>query len=299
MADALGLDTDIRQIALPRTGENFFATAESEKIVTIWSFQQRTRVRTLSTILDFGGDRLGLVSIHKPIVVSGSWRKGAAGYDGNTGGILWARRDLKKIQQVRDVSDNSLALIGIGVHGGAYHIVSAHTGEDWLKLQKVTEVYASAYEPSYLLVDSDNTIRLSFGFRSRFIWKRPLLSFAVLHAAFSPQHLAYSEANGSAYCVDFHGKELWKFQPEPGNHITRIACNSEGQQWLAISWNFRHGGPKRLLAINTDGNSGLLADIGNCLEAEFSAGGNCIITSAGEVISAQTGNSVWRFVGRE
>src|SRR5260370_17518378 len=100
MTEAFDKDIGIKHIAVPRTGEDLLAIGESKKRVTVWSFQARRKVCRLATVLDFGGPRLGLACKGQPIVVAGSWRKGAVAYKDKSAEILWSRPDLKGIQQL-------------------------------------------------------------------------------------------------------------------------------------------------------------------------------------------------------
>jgi hypothetical protein len=238
---------------------------------------------------------LGIVCSSEPVVVAGSWKKGAAAYDASTGQCLWSRRDLKYIQYVQDLSNEYSLVVGIGLEDAPYHILRADTGENTSKLANIAEVYPSFFDPLYLLVGVDKTVHLSAELRSPSIWKKVLVSFAILHAAFSPTQVAYSESAGWVYCFDFYGTEIWRLQPEPDHHIMRLIWDSARQQWLAIKWNYQHGGPKSLLEIDAAGNARVIASIGDRWLAEFLPSGRHIITSKGEVISTDSGESVWKF----
>src|SRR5262249_32853018 len=108
----------VRHIAVPRTGDDFFATGEFERDVTVWSLKARKCIGVMRTILDFGGTRLAVPCADRPFIITGSWRKGVAAYEGTTGGVLWSRKDLKNVQQVCDLSDNGGLQVGIGLDNG-------------------------------------------------------------------------------------------------------------------------------------------------------------------------------------
>jgi hypothetical protein len=286
------------QLALPRgEGIDLFAASHSESIVAVWSFAKRKKVAEFNTSLDFGGLRLTMGSCASsdiPIISTGSWRNGLTSYTANDGTVLWTRSDLRKIQQVCDLSGGKQSLIGVGLNSGPYHILSADTGKDQLKLTGIKTVYASSFDPVYLLQDNMKHVHLST-FQMPSIWKKALISFALLHAAFSPKQIAFSEAGGSVSCFDFYGTKLWEFLPQADHHILRLVWASILQRWLAIDWNFRYGGSKRLFEIDADGKARMVMTIGDCQQAEFTQDGTHLVTSAGEIISTQSAATVWTF----
>jgi outer membrane protein assembly factor BamB len=295
VSEPFDTDVGIRHIALTRANEDIFATAHSEKEVTVWSFKTRRRLSTFSTILDFGGPRLGLSYAGWPMVIAGSWTRGVVAYHGSNGEIQWSRPDLRNVQQVRDFSDGSSSIVGVGLDQGPFHILNVETGQNHSELASIKEIYPSPFGSLYLLLSLDKAVHLSVELRLPAIWKRPLVSFAILDAAFSPGQVAYSEAGGSVYCFDLYGTEIWRFRPEQGHHVMQLAWDWDGQRWLAVNWPYQLGGPKLLLEIDTKGNSRVVASLGHSLEVEFFPSGKYLITSSGEVVSTQSGESVWKF----
>jgi len=286
----------IELIALPRMGKfNLFAAGQNENIVTVWSFREQRKISEFKTILDFGGFRLAMPSYSDLIISTGSWSRGVTSYTAEHGDILWSRSDLKNIQQVCDLSNNGLPLIGIGLDSGSYHILRVDTGEDHFKLAGVKNIYASPFEPFYLLVDSTRHIHLST-LRLPSIWEHPFNSFGMLHAAFSPEQIAFSEAGGCVSCFDFYGTKLWEFHPQADHHVLRLVWDIALQRWLAIDWNFKSGGTKHLFEIDIEGTARPLMSLGNCQQAEFSSDGTYLIISTGKVISTQSATTAWTFL---
>jgi hypothetical protein len=60
--------TAIRQLATSRTGR-VLAAAEFERVVHLYDLTTSGHLRTLDTILDFGGDRLAISNDGKTLVV--------------------------------------------------------------------------------------------------------------------------------------------------------------------------------------------------------------------------------------
>jgi hypothetical protein len=69
--------TAIRQIACAHDGD-LFATAEFESRVETWSLAKRSRICSFSTIVDFGGRRLGFSHELKPKLGSVAPSRGVA-----------------------------------------------------------------------------------------------------------------------------------------------------------------------------------------------------------------------------
>lgn len=286
----------IELLAMPRSGKmNFFAAGYPEKRVAIWSVTERKKISELNTVLDFGGSRLAMVLHDKLIVATGSWDEGISAYSAEQGEVLWSRPDLIHIQQVCDLSDDKIAFIGVGMDSGAYRILRAGTGEDHTKLAGIRKIYASPHGPLYLLEDNTKHIHLS-ALRSPPLWKTPLSSFAVLHAAFSPTEVAISESGGFVTCFDFYGTKLWEFQPEDRHHVLHLCWDMVLQRWLAINWQYQTGGSKLLIEIDSHGVSRSLMDLGKYIETEFSPDGSYLITSNGKVISTQSTEVLWTFL---
>jgi outer membrane protein assembly factor BamB len=283
----------IDQIAVARGQPDLFATGEFERRVRLWSFRQRSRIAELSTVLDSGGSRLLPVWAGRPIVIAGSYTKGVEAYEAKTGRVLWSRRDLKGVQQICELSKSGSILVGVGCEDRPYEVITAETGKSVSTIAGVKELYASPFQPLYLATGKDLVYLSSL--LATTVWKRRLVSFAVLDAAFSPEQVAYSEAGGSLYCLDFVGNVAWSFHPEADHHVLRLVWRSEPANWLAIEWNYERGGSKRLLAINVKGETRLLSELRDYAELAFFRHGSHLITSDGEVISTTSGELVWKF----
>jgi hypothetical protein len=76
----------------------WFATAECEHAVEVWSLAERRLMSSFETVLDPGGRRLALLAEDRPIVVAGAYhRHGICAYDALSGDRLWQRKELKRV----------------------------------------------------------------------------------------------------------------------------------------------------------------------------------------------------------
>src|SRR5262249_29443618 len=115
----------VRHIAVPQTDGDFFATAEFEERVTLWSILRRKKLAEIKTVLDFGGKRLTLVQESVFTVLSaGSFYGPVNAYD-MEGSILWSRKDLVGVQQLTAIPNALEPMIGVGADNQPYKILSA------------------------------------------------------------------------------------------------------------------------------------------------------------------------------
>jgi hypothetical protein len=286
-------DGSIRQIAVPLTGADFFATAEFEAKVTLWSFAKRAKLTELNTALDFGGNRLALVGNREMLLLTARFSGPLEAY--NPGGkLLWSRTNLFGIQQLTELWRKEQLAIGVGCEHGPYLILDPLNGATLASMRGATKIFANPYAPVMLYVNDDRSICLGTIDAKR-LWQHSLQSFTVLHAAFSPTEVAYSEATGPLRCVQIDGNKKWEIAPTQDRHFVRTAWNCGTGRWMAIDWNYESGGSKRLFEITEDGMASVIADLGEPAGVEFFGGGDYLVTSSGEIVATGSGEVIWRF----
>lgn len=283
----------IAEVTVPRSGDRLFAAAESETHVYVCSLENRKTIRQLETVFGFGGGRLAISAV-VPILVAGSWTHGLQALDYSNGGLLWHRKDLRHIQPMSDLSGPDGARFGVGLEEGPLHIIDGETGRTIMKLAGVREILPSSFGDLYLWV-AKRHVALSKLNGSSPIWKQPLVSFGILEAAFSPEQVAYAEAGGSVYCMDFTGQPVWTFVPSKGVHVRALAWEPKGSRWLAVTHPFDAKGLSwELIEISQEGVSRTIYPLSDTGEALFSAGATYLITTEG-VIETASSKMVWDF----
>src|SRR5215471_4978584 len=284
----------IRHIAVPQADGDIFATAEFEEKVTLWSIESRKKLAEIRTVLDFGGKRLALVQEHSLCLLSAARYYGPVSAYDLEGNVLWSRKDLVGVQQLSAIPNAPEPMIGVGADDQPYRILSALDGKEITQLDEVKEVYASCLTTQMLAITRRRWLSL-LKLDSTSIWKRPLKSFGVLHACLSSKEVAYSEAGGAMYCFDLDGAQKWILSPKKDRHFLRVAWNQAGGRWIAIDWNYAHGGPKQLLEIGEAGASTLITNLGEPTETEFFATGDRLVTSNGDILDLQSGQVIWNY----
>ena len=284
----------IRHIAVDNESSGLFATADFEQSVTLWSYKQRSALTRLHTVLDFGGKRLAIDGHQQGLVAAAAYPGPIELFSG-LGSTLWNRADLKMVQQLAFVSLENSVLLGVGADEQPYRLIAADDGREVARIPEVAVVVPNFFSKQLLCVTRRNSIVL-IDDRLTTLCERPLVSFGVLHAAFSPADFAYAEAAGSIYCTDYRGTQRWCVAPEEGHHFLRLVWNSETCIWLAIAWDYEHGGEKQLFSISDVGKCEHVGVLGDSAELEFAAGGKHLITSDGDVLDSSSLKSVWRFL---
>jgi outer membrane protein assembly factor BamB len=285
----------IRHIAAPQAGKDIFATAEFEEKVTLWSMRDRKKLAEIRTVLDFGGARLAVVQESSfCLLIAGRFGGPLNAYD-LEGNVLWSRRDLVGVQNLASILTDSEPAIGVGADDQPYRILSALNGKEIVQLNGIKEVYASSMTTQILAITS-NSAMFSAAVGSAPLWKQPLRSFAVLHGCLSSSGVAYSEAAGAMYCFDLFGTQKWILNPEKGHHFLKLAWNQPVGRWMAIDWDYAHGGSKRLLGISPTGSLETVADLGEPAETEFFTSGGRLVTSSGDVFDLHSGQVIWNFL---
>ena len=283
----------IEQIGVTRSGSDLFATGANHCSVDVWSLAKKERIGELSTILDFGGERLAVLPGDFPLTIVGSWDKGVQAYDATSGRALWSRRDIKHVQELCDLSTSELLSVGIGTDEEGYHIVDAVNGKTIYTFPRVRKVFPHPKQGIYLFVTREYLFVSTL--TTQPAWKVKLRSFAVLDAAFSDDALIYSESAGSVYCVDFFGHELWSCSKLPQRHMLELTWQEDGEKWLGIEWDYENGGPKRLVEIGPERRPKYLLNLGECRQQKFFGDGSYIATSHGKIISTKTLSVIWEF----
>lgn len=287
----------VRHIDCPVGEGDLFVTAQFERTVTLWSFQQRRAVATFDTVLDFGGTRLALVPGERPVVITAAYHKrGVAAYDARTGAISWQRKDLKHVQDVRWLAGAKASpQIEVGFDADPLLVLDTRSGITLTSFEGVREAWAHPYATLAVQV-AKGSVKLCSLPEWTVLWEQPLRSFAVLSAAIGPSSLAFSEAGGPLRCFDFEGRCLWERTSDKGSHVLEVAWSEASGSWVAVEWPYETGGARVLLALDANGiliNKRMLGMVSTC---KLFAGGRYLVTSAGQVIDVETGQVGWEFL---
>jgi PQQ-like domain len=296
----------IRHIACPRERRSdWFATAEFEHRVDVWSFCERRLVSSFATVLEFGGDRLAFQGDDSPTVLAGAYhRDGICAYDARTGDQRWQRKDLNRIQQVQPLAGDRIA---VSRDERPLHVLKRETGETLAEIRGAVGCYGPADREVALLElgrRGPKSIVLYDLVTLDRLWKTSLSSFAVLDAAFGPDALAVSEAGGPVRCLDYDGIEQWRWSPPLGEHFLRLTWSEGLARFCGVLLEYESRGSQALVTFGEQGEIESAIEIAAATEHAFLAGGDLLVvaplddaktSAAGEVLAVPTAELVWRF----
>ena len=284
------LDSAIRTISIAGCSPTA-AAASFERKVQIWNIATAELVSEIETVFEFGGDRLTL-SPNGECCVAASFRAGQKGgvvcYETRSGGKVWHRADLRRVQGVRFSATGET--IRCRVEGGPIQTLDAHTGLTLGSLRKIREVFDSPFTTHELQVPHVRDGDLIIAGSTKLLV--PRLTFAILDAAFTPDALCLSEASGPVRCVDLGtAKERWRYTPPAGNHVLGLSYQTD-QSFYGVQWAYESGGPVMLLQFaQSTGDARNVCDLKSFPDA-FAFGHGYVLVSSGDVVSLPTGSIV-------
>ena len=269
---------------------SIIAAALFERTVQIWNWGSGERVCEFDTVTD-GHCHLSL-SPAGDYLVAANWRAGKRGgvacYSTSTGEMQWHRHDIRRARRVCYSSDGTS--IWCGVEGSPLQELDARTGGTQISLRAVQEVFDSPYSDHRLAIS-----RKHIFIKGKKDIAIPSLSFAVLDAAFSPSALCLTEARGIVRCVDIDlGHELWRYEPPKSSHVIFVSYNHSDRSFYGTQWNFESGGPNSLIRISEV--TGALTEVCqlNAYPDSCCFGDGVVVTSSGEVVSLENGQTLRR-----
>jgi hypothetical protein len=297
----------IRQLAATYDGPRI-AAAEFECTVQIWDLRTRKRFSVFETLLDFGGTRLA-ISPRGDTCAAAAYRPGGlACYATDSGDVVYARNDLKKLQRLVYSPDGKLLYCG-GAEG-PLRILDAATGTDLARYRSTDKVFCSSHQPIELLTKRRRPLELRRVGGKR-IATIARMGFAVHDIAFGTDRVCVSEAGGGnpfrsdnapplLRCLDTRsGSELWRYAPRQDCNIPCLAYAPKAMAFFGVEYQFKAGGDKRLLRFELAlGKPTLVARMKKpCATQVFCARGEALLTSEGELIDVFEGISkrVFRF----
>jgi hypothetical protein len=274
----------IRHLAASRSGR-IVAAAEFQSAVSIWDLETQTKQSQFDSILDFGGTRLAIDEEGKRCVAAAYHVHGIACYNPQTGEVLWARKDLKKVQRIAisPLQDT----IACGFEGGPLQILSMRNGKTLQKVRGCHHLHLSPHEPIQL-ADKRNPVLETLD--GSVIARLGRESFAVLSVAFGHGAVAISEAGGPIRCFRTStGELLWRYGGPQGCHSLRLGYNTERRRFLSVEWPYQKGGRTTLFVFGPNGRIEAQFPLDSSIVQEFCLSGTRLLSSSGWLLDTTTG----------
>lgn len=280
----------IRHIA-PSSHDDMVAVALFEHVVSLWDLTTGLQISEFETILDFGGARLALSQEESACLAAAYNVHGLACYDTPSGRLRWHRKDLKKIQQIAVTPDGSSAYCCFDE--GPCQVISISTGDTTESIRSVRGVWVDS-RGDFQLRESR---KLAVANRDKKeVFRFAPESFGVLDAAMSKTHLAISEAGADVRVFDLsNGQQVVRHAQPENHHVLKLASSPDGPYFYGVQWKYSSGGPKLLFRFSQDSpEQQLIRDLGQTAEIAFCRGGGFLLTSEGEVVDCNSGDTVMR-----
>lgn len=230
------------------------------------------------------------------VVVAGGWTaRRVCGYQGETGELLWSRKDLHQTQAARDLGHGRVAIESASA--SEVVIVDGASGDTVSKVASAGVLHGSAFEPLAVIAKASETdwLELRDVERATRVWRRRMVPFALLDASFSPEALLISEVAGPVRCYSLEGEQTWQWNVPDGTHVIRSCWNVELGKWIAALWFYRDSSIAVICVLSTAGELESVKEVGYQTTVDFLAGGEALVCSSGDVLSVTDGEVVWSF----
>jgi hypothetical protein len=270
-------------IAVADGRDSLFATLDADGIVSVWTGPYDMRSQFSADLarvsVPVPARRLAIVSGSETAsVVVGSWTQGVAAFD-LQGAILWHRRDIHHVQDLRTVqggvSEHRILTV-VRERGGG--LILGPTGGTKYRVDKA-QFLDGWPDTSLLVFDGKNVSRRASPY-SESSWKLELRTFAVLDAVVGEGALICG-ADGFLTYVDGSGDVAWRMPVGDGERIVSARAHPNSDAWLCLSVSNRPKGGPQILRITQAGEVAARVDLpGDWLD--FVCGGRFIVASTGE-----------------
>jgi hypothetical protein len=268
------------------------AAAFFEKTVQIWSSKTGQQLGEFQTMFDFGGRRLALTPDGSTCIV-GAWgqlgrgARGLGAYSIPDGKLLWNRKDIRRIQDVR--LSGSGQEIYCGVQDASAHIIETSTGETIRRVRATEKIVGSQYTPNQVIEQKRGRYLVRGGCE----FEIQPLSSALLDAAFSPDAVCLSELRDSSHPSEIGGIRLIDLATgescwHVALHSSRLTYNLADQKFYCVSRERVAPHNWFLTRLQSDLLKCEQKILDKCWDAAFTPSGRVLVTAQGDVYETST-----------
>lgn len=273
----------IRHLAASQTG-TLVAAGEFEHQVHIWDLADKKCVRTVKTILDFGGSRLAISCDGRHLIAGSYELHGVTCYSVESGSPVWQQPNLATPQIIHFSIDDNYIIVGSDDRN--CWILDRKTGCMIKQIPGVKNIIESAWEP--ILFASTKSIEIRTA-EHKLLSAIPRATSSELAVTFAKHHVIISETAGPIRCCEtLTGREVWKHHEE-GRHALHLAYTPSTETVMAIDWAYERGSSYRLMRF--DGNTGHAVAVTEMepQEVAFCLQGKCLLAADGTIRDTSTG----------
>ncbi|MGH2608712.1 MAG: hypothetical protein ACRDHF_06435 [Tepidiformaceae bacterium] len=247
------------------------AAGPLEGEVGVFDLRSGNLLSRYRTGLDWGGRRLAMSGDGSTVVAAAYSRYGVSAHDALTGRVVWARKDLKHAQTLRNSADGG----SLFVRADRFTIVDLMSGKETDRLPAIDAIWESP-DGEYRIVETmRRLLRISrYGVPVGVV----RAEYNLLDCAFGPGFVVVSESGGALRMISLPAAdEVWRtFLPGP-SHATRLCYEPSRGVVLANAWPYVHGGAGQLLSLDPADGRLLSAWAGSHYDGVFALDGACLV----------------------
>jgi hypothetical protein len=116
----------------------------------------------------------------------------------------------------------------------------------------------------------------------------------VLAGGFGREHLALAEVGASFRIFEIStAREVLTYSPPQNHHVLELSALRDGPVFHGVQWNYWSGGPKVLIRLDPNAKTPtVVRQLDEAPEMAFCREGSQLLTSEGELIDCETGDTV-------
>lgn len=280
-----------RVIRQSSNNNEYFALAEFDKKVHIYSSVDFKYIKSLNTHLDYGGSRLQIIPEFNLIITGSYERFGIECYNISTGEMVWNRKDLKKVQKIR--LDSDYKTISCFFDNQAGQKIDVINGITLSKYKNVTDVFSSQYEELSLLIVKKYEVY----YRDKLVASILPESWAVSFAYFTNDKLAISEYEGVFRIFSLKNYDkLGSYYSPKGSHILSFIFDSLHEKYICFEYQYKDDSRYYIVHIDINGDEKNRFEITNGYNYTFFSKHNLIVNAKGDAWNYITGEKFERLV---
>jgi hypothetical protein len=285
----------IKDLATSDKRNDIFLASLSAKTIYVWDIAKAEVVKEVTTIMDFGGQRLALAN-SKDILVAGAYtRYGIASYNLIDGQILWHRKDLKGVQIIHIFPDDKAVFCGFSDKPG--HLLDLDTGKTIGKLRSVRNIFFDLIQGWYVYdgLPDMNWVYPWYPYQAEIYNSQgkkqiTIKQCSIFNVAFSLSYVAIADTLVLRFISRKDPDKVIIYNPPHGKSIRGLVYAPKYNVFIGVQKDYENHGPSVLISFDTSlDKPRIITEIKHSEEYAFCDYGQHLINSEGQYINTYTG----------